>query len=189
MSKKGYTTCFICGEVFYKTSFTKHLNNIHGFKVKDYYDYINPSINKKCKHCNKDLKFVNLSKGYREFCSVSCKATYIERLNPEYAKNRGKKSHELGWTSKNGKRAHELDTSLASRMGKRAHELDPSLASRIGKLGAKKSKELYRTGWTSTAFINCHAKRCKKTGMFPSEKRLWEKFLNLFNFAYGKRFY
>ena len=66
--------CEICKKEIQSTSgFTNHILRTHKITPKDYYDtYIEPNKSHKCMYCNKPTKFLNLTKGYRLFCSRTC---------------------------------------------------------------------------------------------------------------------
>jgi hypothetical protein len=101
--------CMICG---FKTKsnngFGSHIKQNHKIETKEYYDlYILKGNMVKCKQCDNEASFSNITKGYREHCSKSCSkkvqpnskgwqnhkapgyVVWNKRLpmNPEYKKN------------------------------------------------------------------------------------------------------
>ncbi len=72
--------CVICR---YKTdnhqSFNSHIAHAHHIKSKDYYDrYIKSEDEGKCKKCGKQTSFINMWKGYRDYCCNSCMSSSKE---------------------------------------------------------------------------------------------------------------
>lgn len=92
----------------------KHLENVHNMSQKDYYDkYLKLPNEGKCLHCGKEVQFIKLSKGYKQYCNLICKSnSSIVRKqtkqtcllkygveNPyqtDYAKSQSRKSREKG---------------------------------------------------------------------------------------------
>lgn len=78
--------CEICGlEIPEKNKFNRlaqHIIKHHNINTKEYYDlYFLKDINEKyCnnENCNNFSDFINLSKGYKQFCSNSCSSKYKE---------------------------------------------------------------------------------------------------------------
>ena len=72
--------CVICG---YNTdnhqSFNSHIAHAHHIKSKEYYDrYIKSEDEGKCKKCGKQTSFINMWKGYRDYCCNSCMSSSKE---------------------------------------------------------------------------------------------------------------
>ena len=72
--KKEQVICLICGyETDNHQSFNSHIAHAHHIKSKDYYDtYIKNETEGLCKTCGKSTQFINMWKGYRDFCCISC---------------------------------------------------------------------------------------------------------------------
>lgn len=70
----------ICGyENDNRQSFNSHITHKHKIKSKDYYDlYIKHENEGFCKTCNKPTVFLNMWKGYRLYCSISCMSSSKE---------------------------------------------------------------------------------------------------------------
>ena len=79
--------CKICHNWFNDVNeLTLHIRRDHKITVQSYYDtYVKKPDEGKCKNCGKPTKFNGYSKGYAEFCSVSCARTkQIEDQASEY---------------------------------------------------------------------------------------------------------
>lgn len=80
MNNENLVTCQICG---YFTenhqSFNSHITHAHHMKSKDYYDlYMKDESNGICKTCGNPTKFINMWKGYRQYCCNSCMSSSKE---------------------------------------------------------------------------------------------------------------
>lgn len=66
--------CKICGVQFDNfKGLSSHLRQKHNVKSQDYYDkYIKKNNEGICAECSKKTNFVNLKRGYLNFCSVKC---------------------------------------------------------------------------------------------------------------------
>lgn len=64
----------MCGMSFtHHIMMSNHVLNVHGLKMKDYYDRnIKKDSEGICPICKKPTEFINATKGYRECCSVGC---------------------------------------------------------------------------------------------------------------------
>lgn len=81
MDDKKIVKCLICHN--YKTtnhqSFNSHIAHAHHIKSKEYYDkYIKTDTESICKTCGKPTSFINMWKGYRDFCCNSCMSSNKE---------------------------------------------------------------------------------------------------------------
>jgi hypothetical protein len=65
--------CEICGKVCKNAlGLNAHITKIHKITSKDYFvKYLNDGIIPLCV-CGNEVKFINLSKGFREYCSIKC---------------------------------------------------------------------------------------------------------------------
>lgn len=70
--------CKICGKELDNKGIKSHLNT-HNISSKDYYDtYIKAENEGICPTCNKETKFLGVTRGYIKHCSNRC-----AQLNPE----------------------------------------------------------------------------------------------------------
>lgn len=81
-------TCLVCDKSMYRNHFEKHLKS-HDLTLKSYYHgyIIKDQSIPKCHNCDKELKFIKLSKPYGKFCSQECRSNHtITKLNsdPEF---------------------------------------------------------------------------------------------------------
>ncbi len=115
--------CLICGkDNIHFSQFSIHLDT-HNILPRDYYcQYLFPNqeSHPKCSICNKDLKFIKMSKGFQKFCSVSCSM---------------KKSHIVNQKdySERSKQYHSTNPKHANLMATKMHKKHPNLARNRGK--------------------------------------------------------
>lgn len=71
--------CLICGQILksYK-SYPGHLTAKHNFTTKEYYDLYLKKPNEGICICGKPTRFINLSKGYKKYCSLKCATPHIK---------------------------------------------------------------------------------------------------------------
>lgn len=74
MSVKLFIKCKICNfESNNFRGFSNHINKIHKISSKDYYDkYLKKENEDVCLICKNKTTFLNLSHGYRTYCSTKC---------------------------------------------------------------------------------------------------------------------
>jgi len=117
--------CKICNKEFKNAlMLQKHLRYEHAISSIDYYDrYLKKDKEGLCEVCNKPTKYLNMTKGYRDFCSVKCTraskrisekriSTIIEKFgvnNP--SQNEDIKKKKIETTKKNYGVAHHLQSS------------------------------------------------------------------------------
>jgi hypothetical protein len=78
MEMSSQHTCHICNKSLHPKGLGFHLK-IHHITIKDYYDKFFKKDNEDiCLICNNQTAFINLSKGYRIYCSVRCCANHTE---------------------------------------------------------------------------------------------------------------
>lgn len=78
--------CKICNKIFNTLKSVEcHVRQRHNIRKEEYYlKYIN-SQKGTCKLCNNDTKFISLTKGYSNCCSIKC-AKLLDNQNPIYRK-------------------------------------------------------------------------------------------------------
>lgn len=79
------TTCQICNKEFKRLGF--HVKKLHKISPKEYYDtYLKKNNKDKCKTCENITTFIDIERGYRNYCSTKCVAN-----NEKLTKQRTKK--------------------------------------------------------------------------------------------------
>jgi len=83
--------CGICNALFTNNiSFSKHIKHIHKLKSKEYYDtFCKKSTEGSCGLCNKQTPYIDITVGYKPYCSRSCAAKeFRERLRKDSVKHK-----------------------------------------------------------------------------------------------------
>jgi len=144
--KKTY--CKICNEYFYRNNFWRHLKTKHDLTSPEYWLIYFDSKANICKNptCNKKTKFIDLGKGFNEYCSLKC--CYVKnssRNNLIGAQRKGKTFQNMyGEKSK----AIKLKLSNKNKGQKRPKEFSEMLSkikTGVPRINSEKTKKLYQT--------------------------------------------
>ena len=88
--------CVMCSKIFSTLNIAQHLKHNHEMKTNEYYDLVNPEAkNKCCLHCNNPTKFINIVKGYADFCSKLCTNASVVRTTKIVNSKRSKYGNDF----------------------------------------------------------------------------------------------
>lgn len=78
-NKSNVAYCLICNYKTTHNGLVGHVTAKHHIKMKEYYDtYIRKENEGICPVCNKETRFINSFKGYKQFCSLDCATPHIQ---------------------------------------------------------------------------------------------------------------
>lgn len=82
--------CLLCQlELVSNKSYPGHLTAKHDMNTKTYYDMFFRKENEGiCPICGKETRFINISKGYKQFCSLKCATPHIQEKCKETLQNK-----------------------------------------------------------------------------------------------------
>jgi len=136
--------CKLCSDKIAKNLFKKHLKEVHEIDSIELYALDVLGYTNKCKQCGKNTNFLNLVKGFRDFCSNKCSSTYY--ANDKLVKAKRKKTNTKlygGHPSQN--KSIKLKVSKQLELNK----LDPEYQSKINKKRKETCLEKYGVEYTS----------------------------------------
>ena len=82
--------CLICNQYLANfKAFPGHLTAKHHMTTKEYYDaYLKQENEGICPVCGNETRFININKGYKEFCSLKCATPYATARQKETIKKK-----------------------------------------------------------------------------------------------------
>ena len=84
--------CEICNKAYKGAGIVHHLRKVHHIESEEYYLFVMKQVKGSCLECGIETSFVNVFRGYLDFCGDSCKSKYFWRTldNTKRCRNIGR---------------------------------------------------------------------------------------------------